>query len=108
MVGADQCCERMILILKICFSQESQKSKYYVPMDFSGKEGPRIVDWSDLPANCPTKEGYTYFRRKCMSTNVKNLLTETQDTVHLNQPWFHKGVSRDLSQKILSTHAIDG
>jgi len=87
---------------------ESQRSKHYVPMDFSGKEGGRIVDLSDLPGNCPTKEGYTYFRRKCMSANVKNLLTETQDTVHLTQPWFHKGVGRDLSQKILATHAIDG
>jgi len=86
---------------------ESQKSKHYVPMDFTNREG-RIVDFSDLPGHCPTKEGYTYFRRKCMQSNVSGLLTETQDTIHLSQPWFHKGVSRDLSQKILSTHAVDG
>ena len=87
--------------------QESLRSKNYVPMDFSGREG-RICDVSDLPGSQPTKDGYTYFRRKCLSGNVKNLLTEVQATVHKTQPWFHKNTGRDASQKILATHAIDG
>jgi len=86
---------------------ESLRSKNYVPMDFSGGEG-RMCHLSDVPGNQPTKDGYTYFRRKCLSGNVKNLLTETQSSVHKAQPWFHKGVGRDASQRILATHAIDG
>ena len=87
--------------------QESLRSKNYVPMDFSGREG-RICDLSDVPGNQPTDKGYTYFRRKCLSGNVKNLLTETQSNIHKNQPWYHIGVGRDASQKILATHAVDG
>ena len=95
------------ILFQIFRFQESLRSKNYVPMDFSGREG-RICDLSDVPGNQPTKDGYTYFRRKCLSGNVKNLLTETQSNVHKKQPWFHKGVGRDASQKILATHAIDG
>lgn len=87
--------------------QESLRSKHYVPMDFSGPEG-RIVDIADLPGNQPTKEGYTYFRRKCLPGNVKNLLTECQSTIHKSQPWFHRGVGRDAAQRILATHSVDG
>lgn len=75
-------------------------------MDFSTKSG-RIISQKDIQGQM-TKEGYTYFRRKIEPTNVDHLLTETQATIHKDQPWFHKGVSRDLSQKILASHCTDG
>lgn len=86
--------------------QESSRSMHYVPMDFSTKSG-RIISQKDIQGQM-TKEGYTYFRRKIEPTNVDHLLTETQATIHKDQPWFHKGVSRDLSQKILASHCTDG
>jgi len=85
---------------------ESSRSQHYVPMDFSGKSG-RIVSAKDI-AGHSTKEGYTYFRRKIEPQNVDHLLTETQANIHKDQAWFHKGVSRDLAQRILGSHCIDG
>ena len=75
-------------------------------MDFSGKSG-RIVTAKDMPGRT-TKEGYSYFLRKIEPQNVDHLLTETQANIHKDQPWFHKGVSRELSQRILASHNIDG
>jgi len=86
---------------------ESCRSSHYVPMDFSGGKSGRIVTAKDMPGQT-TKDGYTYFRRKIAATNVDHLLTETQANVHKDQPWFHKNVSRDLSQKILASHSVDG
>ena len=87
--------------------QESCRSSHYVPMDFSGGKSGRIVTAKDMPGQT-TKEGYTYFRRKIEAQNVEHLLTETQANIHKDQPWFHKNVSRDLSQKILASHSVDG
>jgi len=86
---------------------ESCRSSHYVPMDFSGGKSGRIVTAKDMPGQT-TKEGYTYFRRKIEAQNVEHLLTETQANIHKDQPWFHKNVSRDLSQKILASHCVDG
>ena len=86
---------------------ESSRSQHYVPMDFSGGKSGRIISAKDIPGHS-TKEGYTYFRRKIEPQNVDHLLTETQANIHKDQAWFHKGVSRDLAQRILGSHCIDG
>ena len=90
------------------FFQESCRSSHYVPMDFSGGKSGRIVTAKDMPGQQTTKDGYTYFRRKIEAQNVEHLLTETQANIHKDQPWYHKSVSRDLSQKILASHSVDG
>lgn len=79
---------------------------HYVPMDFSGKSG-RLISPKDVQGQ-RTKDGYTYFRRKIEPKNVDHLLTETQANIHKQQIWFHKGVSRDIAQKILASHCVDG
>lgn len=89
-------------------SNESCRSSHYVPMDFSGGKSGRIVTAKDMPGQQTTKDGYTYFRRKIEAQNVEHLLTETQANIHKDQPWYHKSVSRDLSQKILASHSVDG
>ena len=84
-------------------------------MDFSGQSG-RIIDQKDMTDNClaaserPTtnKDGCAYFRRKIDTSKVEHLLTNSQATIHRTQPWFHKAVSRQLAQKILSAHNFDG
>lgn len=90
---------------------ESTRSKNFAPMDFSGQSG-RIIDHRDMdmtPAEkLATKDSGAYFRRKIDTSKVEHLLTETQATIHLSQPWFHKGVGRLLAQKILALHNIDG
>lgn len=85
---------------------ESNRSLHYVPMDFSGKSG-RLISPKDVQGQ-RTKDGYTYFRRKIEPKNVDHLLTETQANIHKQQIWFHKGVSRDIAQKILASHCVDG
>jgi len=87
-------------------NDSGRSRQHYVPMDFSSKSA-RIVTANDMPGKT-TKEGYTYFRRKIEPQNVDHLLTDTQTNIHKDQSWFHKGVGRDLSQKILASHSVDG
>lgn len=75
-------------------------------MDFSGKVG-RIVDQKDV-RGYTTKDGYAYFRRKVSPKDIEPLLTKSQASIHLDQPWFHPNMGRELAQRILATHNIDG
>ena len=45
---------------------------------------------------------------KVLPKEVIDLLTESQSQIHLGEPWFHRGLSRDVAQKILATHNVDG
>jgi len=85
---------------------DSNRSKHYVAMDFSGKVG-RICSEKDIKG-FTSKDGYAYFRRKVLPKEVIDLLTESQSQIHLAEPWFHRGLSRDVAQKILATHNVDG
>ena len=76
-------------------------------MDFSDGKAGRIISPKDMPGRT-TKEGYTYFRKKIEPKNVDHLLTKTQANAHKEQLWYHKGVSRDLAQRILNLHSVDG
>ena len=101
-----KCLTKKKFIIFFLLLQESNRSLHYVPMDFSGKSG-RLISPKDIQGQ-RTKDGYTYFRRKIEARNVDHLLTETQANIHKEQPWFHKGVSRDIAQKILASHCVDG
>merc|ERR1719427_629908 len=88
---------------------ESIRSKVYVAMDFSGRQGGRILDNPKDVRACDkvstaTKDGYVPFRRR-VAAPVADRLTETQATVHKCQAWFHGGMSRDKANKILQAHA---
>ncbi len=79
-------------------------------MDFTGSEG-EIIQSHQPPTSgrCyASKDGYAYFRRKVSPKEVEPLLTETQSTVHTRMPWFHRGISRELAQRILAAHNVDG
>jgi len=91
---------------------ESVRSKVYVAMDFSGRQEGKILDNPKDVRSCvkpaASKDGYVPFRRR-VAAPVAELLTETQATIHKDQPWFHGGMSRDVATKILQFHAnIDG
>lgn len=83
------------------------KARHYVAMDFTGKVG-RIVEGKDCVKGYTSKDGYAYFRRKVSPKEAAPRLTESQSKVHINQPWFHKNVGRDLAQRVLATHNVDG
>jgi len=88
---------------------ESVRSKVYVAMDFSGRQGGRILDNPKDVRSCDkvstaTRDGYMPFRRR-VAAPVADRLTETQATVHKGQAWFHGGMSRDKANKILQAHA---
>lgn len=87
-------------------SNESMRAKHYVAMDFTGKVG-KIVDNKDIVRGVPTKDGYAYFRRK-ITPSADSRMTELQRTIHKTQPWFHPGIGRELAQRILATHSVDG
>lgn len=93
---------------------ESVRSKVYVAMDFSGRQEGKILDNPKDVRSCDkskpaaSKDGYVPFRRR-VAAPVAELLTETQATIHKDQPWFHGGMSRDVATNILQFHAnIDG
>jgi len=88
---------------------ESIRSKVYVAMDFSGRQGGRILDNPKDVRACDkvstaAKDGYVPFRRR-LAQPVNDRLTDTQAKVHKYQPWFHWGMSRDKANKILQAHA---
>eukprot|EP00095_Tigriopus_kingsejongensis_P009312 maker-scaffold320_size207635-snap-gene-1.13 protein:Tk09312 transcript:maker-scaffold320_size207635-snap-gene-1.13-mRNA-1 annotation:"growth factor receptor-bound protein 14-like isoform x2" len=87
-------------------TNDSNRTRHYVAMDFSGKVG-RIVDQKDV-RGYTTKDGYAYFRRKVSPKDIEPLLTKIQTTIHLEQPWFHPNMGRDLSQRVLASHNVDG
>ena len=90
-------------------------------MDFSGKVG-RIMDQQQgqatgngtshgAGANGYKSDGYAYFRRKVVSPkDVEPYLTESQTRAHIDQPWFHRGVGRELANRILTAtcSGVDG
>jgi len=92
---------------------ESTRSKVYVAMDFSGRQGGRILDNPRDVRGCDkassaSKDGYVPFRRR-VAAPVADRLTETQASVHLRQAWYHAAISRDRATKILAPHtATDG
>ena len=47
-------------------------------------------------------------RLQVLPKEVIELLTESQSQIHLAEPWFHRGLSRDVAQKILASHNVDG
>ena len=91
---------------KVKSDKESNRSKHYVAMDFSGKVG-KICAEKDIKAYT-SRDGYAYFRRKVLPKEVINLLTESQSQIHLTQPWFHRGLGRDVAQRVLAAHNVDG
>jgi len=87
---------------------ESTRSKVYVAMDFSGRQGGRILDNPRDVRGCDktsqaSKDGYVPFRRR-VAAPVADKLTETQATVHRSQPWYHPTITRDKANKILAAH----
>jgi len=92
---------------------ESTRSKVYVAMDFSGRQGGRILDNPRDVRGCDkastaSKDGYVPFRRR-VAAPVADKLTETQATVHRSQAWYHSAMTRDKANKILAAHlATDG
>jgi len=92
---------------------ESTRSKVYVAMDFSGRQGGRILENPRDVKGCDkassaSKDGYVPFRRR-VAAPVADRLTETQATVHRCQAWYHATITRDKANKILTHHiSTDG
>lgn len=87
--------------------QESVRSR--VAMDFTGSVG-RIVEDPKEAKAIAVAEGYSWKRRwrpPCRGTNTQ--IQGIESGVHITQPWFHSGMSRDQATALVNRHGtVDG
>lgn len=96
-----------------CFStklfQESVRSR--VAMDFTGSVG-RIVEDPKEAKAIAVAEGYSWKRRwrpPCRSSPNTASVPGIESGVHITQPWFHSGMSRDQATALVTRHGtVDG
>lgn len=90
--------------------QESVRSR--VAMDFTGSVG-RIVEDPQEAKAIAVAEGYSWKRRWRPSTRSPSLLRVSagglKSGIHITQPWFHSGMTRDQAAQLISRHGtVDG
>ncbi|XP_018322316.1 growth factor receptor-bound protein 14-like [Agrilus planipennis] len=86
---------------------ESVRSR--VAMDFTGSVG-RIVEDPKEAKAIAVAEGYSWKRRWRPSTRTNaNSIQGIDSGVHITQPWFHSGMSRDQATALVSKYGtVDG
>ncbi|KAJ8920683.1 hypothetical protein NQ315_004822 [Exocentrus adspersus] len=92
-------------------SKESIRSR--VAMDFTGRVG-RIVDDPQEANAIAVGEGYSWKRRWRPSTRLLGPSAAAQAhiqtleaAVHITQPWFHSGMTRDQANELMARHGTN-
>ncbi|KAK2708856.1 growth factor receptor-bound protein 14-like isoform X1 [Artemia franciscana] len=105
----------------------SESIRWRVPMDFTGRPG-RIVEDEQVAPHVAAAEGHNWKRRllgsKCLlgqsaptsSTprspkvfGIGQATTGLEAGIHMTQPWFHSGMSREEAAHLLTTSGlVDG
>lgn len=80
---------------------ESVRSR--VAMDFTGSVGRIVEDPTEAKA-IEIAEGYAWKRRwrPSLRTPLPSSFRQFESGVHLNQPWFHRGLTRDQATALVS------
>lgn len=80
-------------------------------MDFTGSVG-RIVEDPKEAKAIAVAEGYSWKRRWRPTTRTPANVAHLQGIesgVHITQPWFHSGMTRDQATALVSKHGtVDG
>ncbi|XP_069700434.1 growth factor receptor-bound protein 14-like isoform X2 [Periplaneta americana] len=96
----------------ITCSVPSESVRSRVAMDFTGSVG-RIVEDPQEAKAIAVAEGYSWKRRWRPSARGPSLLKVSagglKSGVHITQPWFHSGMTRDQAAQLISRHGtVDG
>lgn len=85
---------------------ESVRSR--VAMDFTGSVG-RIVEDPKEAKAIAVAEGYSWKRRWRPGLRPANVNQGLESGIHITQPWFHSGMSRDQATALVTRHGtVDG
>ncbi|KDR11446.1 Growth factor receptor-bound protein 10, partial [Zootermopsis nevadensis] len=97
----------------ITCSVPSESVRSRVAMDFTGSVG-RIVEDPQEAKAIAVAEGYSWKRRWRPSTRGPSLLRVSgagglKSGIHITQPWFHSGMTRDQATQLIGRHGtVDG
>ncbi|XP_017773076.1 PREDICTED: growth factor receptor-bound protein 14-like [Nicrophorus vespilloides] len=91
------------------FTVPNESVRSRVAMDFTGSVG-RIVDDPKEAKAIAVAEGYSWKRRWRPSCRTQTGHVQgIESGVHITQPWFHSGMSRDQASALVSRHGtVDG
>lgn len=85
--------------------QESVRSR--VAMDFTGSTG-RIVEDPKEARAIALAEGNTW-KKKLRNISKMGVTQGIESGVHITQPWFHSGMTRDQASQLVNKHGtVDG
>ncbi|CAH0558022.1 unnamed protein product [Brassicogethes aeneus] len=78
-------------------------------MDFTGPVG-RIVDDPQEARAIAVAEGYSWKKRWRPAVRMQNgnSAHALENGIHMLQPWFHSGMSRDQASELVNRHGSDG
>ncbi|XP_041938668.1 growth factor receptor-bound protein 7 [Alosa sapidissima] len=81
-----------------------------VAMDFTGKNGGRVIQNPKEAENAEQEEGQAWRKREALRNSLPNVPQSSRpSSVHQTQPWFHGGVSRCEAQRLIEEQGqVDG
>ncbi|KAK2820097.1 hypothetical protein Q5P01_023056 [Channa striata] len=89
---------------------KSKSEASLVAMDFSGKDGGRVIQNLTEAQSAEREEGRAWRRREALRCSLPNLNCGVRpSSIHKTQPWFHGGVSRKEAQRLIEKQGlVDG
>uniref|UniRef100_A0A8C9ZY97 Growth factor receptor bound protein 7 n=1 Tax=Sander lucioperca TaxID=283035 RepID=A0A8C9ZY97_SANLU len=96
------------LFVSLCEQSKSEAS--LVAMDFSGKAGGRVIENPTEAQSAEREEGQAWRRREALRCSLPNVNSGARpSSIHKTQPWFHGGVSRKETQRLIEKQGlVDG
>ncbi|XP_029312136.1 growth factor receptor-bound protein 7 [Cottoperca gobio] len=89
---------------------KSKSEASLVAMDFSGKAGGRVIQNPMEAQSAEREEGQAWRRREALRCSLPDSnATARPSSIHKSQPWFHGGVSRKETQRLIEKQGlVDG
>ncbi|XP_067345018.1 growth factor receptor-bound protein 7 isoform X4 [Channa argus] len=89
---------------------KSKSEASLVAMDFSGKAGGRVIQNPTEAQIAEREEGQAWRRRETLRCSLPNLNCSVRpSSIHKTQPWFHGGVSRKDTERLIEKQGlVDG
>ncbi|KAK5881666.1 hypothetical protein CesoFtcFv8_022441 [Champsocephalus esox] len=89
---------------------KSKSEASLVAMDFSGKAGGRVIENPTEAQSAEREEGQAWRRREALRCSLPNSNAAARpSSIHKSQPWFHGGISRKETQRLIEKQGlVDG